>query len=172
MELKYFDISSNNLTTILDNLFESTKRLVYVNISGNKIEDIETNAFKELNLHSIDLSYNKLSNDGFLWFITSLQYLNLSHNNYKRINLSILKNLQYAEMYDNPWDCQWLVHELVYTSSEGAIGFGRSYIVPQRQGILRVPGIQCFDIDGSEKRLIVLDTEKAKEELIKVKYLF
>lgn len=169
MELKYLDVSSNNLTAIPDDLFEFTEKIVYLNLSRNDLDEIGTSVLKNLaHLRSLDLAYNHLSSDGFLWPITSLQFLNLSHNNYNRINVTILSNLQYAELYDNPWDCQWLVHEMAHTSSEGAIAFGRNYIVHHRHGVLKVPGIQCHDLDGT-KSLILLDTEKAKEEILKVR---
>lgn len=169
LQLKHFDISSNNLTSIPNDLFEFIKKIEYFNVSRNQLDDIGHNTFKDMiRLTSLDLSFNHLSNDGFLWPITSLKYLNLSNNDYNRINVSILSNLIYAEMFDNSFDCQWLVHELAHTSTEGTIKFGRNYVVPHRKGVLKVPGIQCNDVDGTKRNIILLDPERAKEEFVTV----
>lgn len=169
MELKYFDLSANNLTIVTGELFEFMPKLISLNMSRNGLEEVDTNAMKDLeHLRSLDLSFNRLSHDSFLWPIAELRYLNLSHNQYMRVNMSIFHNVIYAEMYDNPFDCQWLINEMAHLSSDGAIAFGRSYIVTHNKGVLSVPGIQCYDMDGTKRDLIVLDTEKAKEELTKV----
>lgn len=164
------DLSCNNLTEINNDLFAFITKIKMLNLSRNQIDDIDDNAFKTLNhLTSLDLSFNRLTNDGFLWPTTEqLQYLNMSNNNYKHVNMSLLHGLTIGEMLDNPWDCQWLVHEMIHASVNGVIHFGRDYVLEHRHGLLLVPGVQCFNQDGIKHNLIVLDKEKANEDMIEV----
>lgn len=55
---------------------------------------IDDAVFSGLKLRRLDLSCNLLSSDNFLWPSTvDIKYLNLTHNQYKLINESVLENV-------------------------------------------------------------------------------
>lgn len=48
--------------------------------------------FSEMRLKLLDLSCNQLSSDNFLWSVVEIDYLNLTYNAYKKLNVSLLDN--------------------------------------------------------------------------------
>ena len=62
-------------------------------LNNNSLTSIDDAAFVDLRLKLLDLSFNRLSSDNFLWPSTvNIEFLNLTHNEYKLINASLLDN--------------------------------------------------------------------------------
>lgn len=91
--LKYLDLSNNQLTSLPDRLFNMTTSLVSIKLNNNSLESIDDAVFSDLKLKLLDLSCNWLSNDNFLWTSVDIEYLNLTWNEYKRVNISVLDNI-------------------------------------------------------------------------------
>jgi hypothetical protein len=161
--MKVFDSSSNNISQFPESLFENMEDIKTINLSNNAIEKIETNSFQGLKKFSnLDLSFNALDRDNFLWPIVGLKYLNLSHNSYKQINVSVLDNLDVAIVHTNPFSCEWLVNEMKFAPNH--IKFGVDFTTHSKENALRLPGIQCFERDGTKNKIIVMETEKEVED--------
>ena len=162
INLKNVDLSSNNITRIDDNLFDYTPKIAKLNMSKNAIEQIGDNAFSELTkMRKLDLSFNRISNDAFMWPIVGLEYLNLSYNQFKTFNVSILKGISDVKLFGNPWDCRFLLLELMDFPKN--IHFGLDYVVESHVEMLKVPGIDCVDENERKRSIIVLE-HNLKEE--------
>lgn len=80
--LKVFEITYNDITTLLENSFIEATNLEHINLKGNKITKIHKMAFKGLtNLNSINLELNKIqflhpNTFGFLHKIADINLLN------------------------------------------------------------------------------------------------
>lgn len=160
--VKVFDLSVNNISEIPERLFESIQEVERLNFSSNSITEIDTFAMQGLKkLVNIDLSHNELDSDKFLWPVFGLKVLNITHNNFKTINTSVLQDLMEAKLWSNPWECRWLVEEMLFSSN---IKFGRDYVIEYKDKALNVPGIQCFEDNGVERSVIVLKIDREVEE--------
>jgi Leucine rich repeat len=172
--MKYFDLSNNNLTFIADNLFEYASQIKHLNLSHNQIEDIDQTAFEGLpKLRNLDLAANRLASDSFLWPIVGLAYLNLSHNAYRSVNMSLMDHLEVTELAGNPWDCQWLMAVLMVASKR--LNFGRDYLVETKQKVVNVPGVACWEEPNVQKFIIVMDRAQTMDEdevIFPIKFLY
>lgn len=157
--LKVFDLSANNLTSLPENLFEFMLNVEMVNLSRNSFEMLPSFVFQRLKkLTNLDLAHNQLTEDNFLWPIMNLKFLNISFNLYREVNISVLETLDGVRIFENPLDCDWLVMEMSYSPKH--IQFGRDFVTGSREIALRLPGIQCFEKDGSLNKVILLDADK------------
>jgi hypothetical protein len=59
--LRYLDLSSNKLTKINTDAFQSNAKLLKIDLSGNHIAEIEANAFRGLEVLTINLLHNPLT---------------------------------------------------------------------------------------------------------------
>lgn len=112
--LKYFDISNNKLTHILDNQFISLDSIETINASYNELNSIQPFTFADLKtLQTLDLSTNQLKADDFLEQAAPIKSIYLQNNNYHQINLSSFKTVENVYLNKNPWNCSWLLRALV-----------------------------------------------------------
>lgn len=138
----------------------------HINLSHNAIDGIETNVFSEMiSIQTIDLSYNKLSNDSFLDGITELKTLIMAHNQFKYLNLSQLVDVDEVVLIGNPWNCTWLVVEMMRCSN--GIRFGNDFTIDMEEQVLTVPGIDCVDESGNNRSIVMVQqTSMRKVEKI------
>ena len=162
--LKHLDFANNLITILPNKIFESMQLLELINFSNNTLEQIETHVFEELKkLTILDLSYNNLSLDNFMWPIINLKYLNLTYNAYKHINVSVLENIV-ADLYGNPFDCEFLVEEINFSISRN-IHFGKDYKIKSKGDFIKLPGIQCYEANTDvEHKIIVLEVNRINDE--------
>ena len=98
--LRIVDLSDNNLQIIPSNMFTVHGSLEILNISRNKLSDINIKFTKHRNLQAIDLSYNvfEVIKDAFLKSILSLnesgEHRLLMHGNNLTCNCNLLKIAQ------------------------------------------------------------------------------
>lgn len=98
----------------MDNRFAYLPIIETISLSHNDINYIHEFAFTDLMaLQHLDLSYNQLASDSFVNFQSRLKTLNLSHNQYKTFNISILSVIGFVNLTLNPWNCTWLSNEFV-----------------------------------------------------------
>lgn len=163
--MNHLDLSVNNLKIISDNAFEYISHLEYLNLSQNHITAIDELAFGRLrHMKVLDLSFNQLESDNFLWLFEALPYLNLSYNNFREINVTLLNMLcKNVELYENPWDCPFLVKEISMHSKNAILHFGKDYVVKDKEEILSVPGIHCVELNGREKNIILLNPKENED---------
>lgn len=127
----------------------------HINLSHNAIDGIETNVFSEMtSIQTIDLSYNKLSNDSFLDEITELKTLIMSYNQFEYLNLSKLVDVDEVDLIGNPWNCTWLVVEMMHCSN--GVRFGKNFSIAMEEQVLTVPGIDCIDQSGNNRSIVML----------------
>lgn len=158
--LRDLDLSGNALDYVGMKLFGATGRLVRLNLSGNAISDIDRDVFEDLpRLHTLDLAHNRLADDTFLWaLIPNLSVLNMSGNAFHRINASLLESLALVELYGNPWDCRFLVQELMPSHrAHRNVVYGRDYVVEDTVSILTATGIECTDERGRQRDIVVVE---------------
>uniref|UniRef100_A0A1S4GYP2 Uncharacterized protein n=2 Tax=Anopheles gambiae TaxID=7165 RepID=A0A1S4GYP2_ANOGA len=154
--LRDLDLSGNRLDYVGLKLSSATPRLVRLNLSRNAIGEIERDVFEDLpKLHTLDLAHNQLTDDAFLWSLMNLSVLNMSQNGFRKINASLLESLTLAELYDNPWDCRFLVQELAHHSS--SVIYGKNYLVEDTGRILTATGIECTDERGKHRDIVVVE---------------
>lgn len=155
VNLKLFDASSNKLTYLFDGSLEYLSTVEHINLSHNAIDGIETNVFSEMtSIQTIDLSYNKLSNDSFLDEITELKTLIMSYNQFEYLNLSKLVDVDEVDLIGNPWNCTWLVVEMMHCSN--GVRFGKNFSIAMEEQVLTVPGIDCIDQSGNNRSIVML----------------
>lgn len=146
VNLVEFIISSNNLTYLREHNFIKNTLLEYINLSNNSIVDIPRNAFLELkSLHAIDLSSNRLSNDEFLNSLHSVKILRLNKNNYTRLNISLLYDIDKVELMGNFWQCSFLIPELIYQRLHRGIQFVVNETQNYKKQFNSVEEIDCYD---------------------------
>jgi Leucine-rich repeat (LRR) protein len=92
--LQYLDLSSNNIIHLPNKTFETMSQLKSIKLNNNSLATIDDGVFSELKLNLLDLSCNQISNDNFLWPSLDIEYLNLTFNEYKEINSSVLENIE------------------------------------------------------------------------------
>lgn len=155
INLKLFDASSNKLTYLVDGSLEYLSSVEHINLSHNAIDEIETNVFSQMTtIQTIDLSYNKLSNDSFLDELTELKTLIMSYNQFEYLNLSKLVDVDEVDLIGNPWNCTWLVVEMMRCSN--GVHFGKNYSITMKEQVLTVPGIDCIDQNGNNRSIVML----------------
>ncbi|XP_050458963.1 carboxypeptidase N subunit 2-like [Cataglyphis hispanica] len=91
--LLYLSISENEIDHIESNAFEDTNKLVYLNLSINKITHLDSETFEKLqSLRSLDLSFNELDN---VPQISSevISILSLNYNNITNLDVNSFKNM-------------------------------------------------------------------------------
>lgn len=91
--VKYLDLSNNHLVHLTDGTFSPMSQLVSIKLHNNSLYRIDDFVFAEFKLEALDLSFNKLSDDNFIWPIVTTEYLNLTYNEYESLNASVLENI-------------------------------------------------------------------------------
>lgn len=164
VNLKLFDASSNKLTYLFDGTLEYLSNVEHINLSHNAIDEIETNVFSVgmTSIQTIDLSYNKLSNDSFLDELTELKSLIMSYNQFEYLNLSKLVDVDEVDLIGNPWNCTWLVVEMM--SCSNGVRFGKNFSVAMEEQILTVPGIDCIDQGGNNRSIVMLQQSNVRRD--------
>lgn len=123
--LKFFDVSNNNLTQLQDYLFADMTSIEIIHLSRNAIKTIQPFTFANLsNLRSLDLSNNRLQSDTFLENIATLRIINLAHNDFEHLNMKILHNFGIAVLLNNQWNCSWLIKTMTEQYSLSNTIFG------------------------------------------------
>ncbi|XP_058057854.1 insulin-like growth factor-binding protein complex acid labile subunit [Anopheles bellator] len=154
--LHELNLAANKLDYVGLKLFAFTPRLARLNLSRNAISEIERDVFEDLpKLHTLDLAGNQLTDDSFLWPLMNLSVLNMSHNGFRRINASLLESLTHAELYGNPWDCRFLVQELIHHGRN--VVYGKNYVVENLANIITATGIECTDERGKPRDIVVVE---------------
>lgn len=145
-----------------------------INLSHNAIDGIESNVFSGMtSIRTIDLSYNKLSNDSFLDEISELKTLIMSYNQFEYLNLSKLVDVDEVDLIGNPWNCTWLVVEMMRCSN--GVRFGRNFSIAMEEQILTVPGIDCIDQGGNNRSIVMLQQSNGRsrvEETVNEVHIF
>lgn len=123
--LKWFDVSNNNLTQLQDYHFADMRSIEIIHLSRNVINTIQPFTFANLsNLRSLDLSNNRLQSDVFLEKIATLRIINLAHNDFEHLNVKLLNNFKIAVLLNNQWNCSWLIKTMTEQFSSSNIIFG------------------------------------------------
>ena len=158
-KLKTLVMSGNKLTYLFNNALEDLSELEHIDLSKNAIDEIQDDVFSHLRkLRTINLSENQLSTDNFLENVDTLKNLNMSHNQFENLNLSMFYHYHNVELNGNPWNCSWLIAEMM-TVSHG-IEFGHNYTIEMQDQLLMVPGIDCKDEEGKHRSIVVLEIPK------------
>ncbi|XP_072044938.1 toll-like receptor 2 [Amphiura filiformis] len=101
--LRYLDLSNNNIDNINENDFSSLVNIEYMNLSHNRIYSLPD--FSSLvNITRMDLSFNRIESLPETQFqhLSGLAYLNLAGNRLANLNvLKDLSSLQTLIVYDN-----------------------------------------------------------------------
>lgn len=106
-DLVYLDLSSNLITTIVDNNLKHNSKLETILLRNNTVVSLRPEAFIGLNmLKVLDLSHNRIAaiNDSLFKNLHSLQVLDLSYNYLKMLNDNTfvgLKNLLFLNISNN-----------------------------------------------------------------------
>lgn len=74
-------------------------------------------------LKILNLATNILSDDTFLENLSDIKSLNLSHNHYTSLNISLLSKIAEVELIGNYWLCSWLIPELVHNRIHSGVNF-------------------------------------------------
>lgn len=93
-ELRILDLGNNQINRLTDKTFDSVTILESIKLNNNSLMSIDDAVFSGLKLKILDLSINHLSSDNFLWAPSiGIEYLNLTFNEYKLLNASVLENI-------------------------------------------------------------------------------
>lgn len=140
---------------------EYLSSIQHIYLSHNAIDEIESNVFSRIiPLQTIDLSYNKLSNDNFLDEMTELKTLIMSYNQFEYLNLSKLVDVDEVDLIGNPWNCTWLVVEMMHCSN--GVHFGENFSITMEDQVLTVPGIDCIDQNGNNRSIVMLQQSSVR----------
>lgn len=125
VNLKFFDVSNNNLTQLKDYLFADMRSIEIIHLSRNAINTIQPFTFANLsNLLNLDLSNNRLQSDAFLENIATLRTINLAHNYFEHLDVKLLNNFGIAVLLNNQWNCSWLIKTMTEPFRSPNIIFG------------------------------------------------
>ncbi|XP_050537714.1 protein artichoke-like [Daktulosphaira vitifoliae] len=99
--LRYFYCAGNQLTT-LNNTLSRSKKLVWLDLTGNKIEELDSNEFQEASqMATLELSNNRIRRlNKSLLPLNILSELNLSHNNMTEFSFAEIKGLKDLKIVD------------------------------------------------------------------------
>lgn len=98
--IQLIDLSSNHLTSLCKNLFDSFSHLVELRLNNNRISMIDNYLFYSLNdLRIVNLANNSMEILPNL-YSSSLEYFNLSSNNLQSFHDYFLANLQSIRQID------------------------------------------------------------------------
>ena len=102
-ELIFFDISNNMITNIDENLFANLFRLIKLNLSNNKLQNIPISIQNMVNLQELYLEKNELQNIPYeLINLKYLKKLNIGWNKIHWIQPNLFNNLlSLVELYCN-----------------------------------------------------------------------
>ncbi|XP_072016242.1 uncharacterized protein [Amphiura filiformis] len=153
-DLRYLDVSNNNIYNINGNDFSSLGNLYHMDLSRNQIESLPENQFSHIsNLVYLNLAVNQLTNINLnVLFMNSLQTLIVSGNLLTTLPAFLMKepyNLHHAEFGNNPFSCTCdieLLQDWILTDE-------RTYIGPQPVYKCKSParqenrGITSFSLD-------------------------
>lgn len=91
-----------------------------------------------------------------MWPIVSLSHLNMSDNQFQRLNASVLESFGQVRLNRNPWSCQFLILELMKHSKN--VEYGKNYVVESTDSILNTQGIECTDERGKLRDIVVVQS--------------
>lgn len=98
--IELIDLSSNNLTSLCQNIFSSFYNLIELRLNNNQIRAIDNYLIYSLNnLKILNLAFNFMESIPNL-FSSSLEYFNLSSNNIRSINDYFASNLRSIRVID------------------------------------------------------------------------
>jgi Leucine-rich repeat (LRR) protein len=118
-ELSILDLANNQMTRLNGEILASLTQLKSLKLNNNALTTIDDAAFTDLKLKLLDLSFNHLSNDNFLWPPSiDIEFLNLTFNEYKIINASVLDNI-----LTDFWG-EWIVRLVIGWKLSGWWGVG------------------------------------------------
>lgn len=98
--LEELDLAGNSLTVIRKTTFQRSMKLKFINLSRNKITNVEPETFDCPALESVNLHGNKIKSINGLLFTSKLSSLNLSSNEIERIDGDSFGQLEYLEILD------------------------------------------------------------------------
>lgn len=191
-QLKVLDVASNKLARVMDNRFAYLPMIETIALSHNEITYIHEFAFTDLlALKHLDLSYNQLASDSFVNFQSRVKTLNLSHNQYKTFNISILSAIGFVNLTLNPWNCTWLSNEFVKKEHHVTeIQFGRPLNGVETQASIKqkAEDVTCYNYRQADNQIprsiILIDphigaqiniaagTEIVIDQVLHSKYIF
>lgn len=88
VNLEHLDLSFNKITEIQENTFAYGQNITFLDLSNNQLDSIHVNLFRAVtNLEKLNLSFNKIKKipEKIFNYGSSLSYLNLSNNKIKEI---------------------------------------------------------------------------------------
>lgn len=109
--LTYLSISNNRINDIQSNAFKDTNKLEFLNLSGNAIETLYQYTFANLNyLQIVDLSFNQIKNiTTQLSNELNINTLFLHHNKIKKITSnSFIQFLKLKKLFLEENDIEWI----------------------------------------------------------------
>jgi Leucine-rich repeat (LRR) protein len=119
-ELSILDLANNQMTRLNGEILASLTQLKSLKLNNNALTTIDDAAFTDLKLKLLDLSFNHLSSDNFLWPPSiDIEFLNLTFNEYKIINASVLDNI-----LTDFWG-KWIVRLVIGMKLSGWRGGGK-----------------------------------------------
>jgi len=168
--LLQIDLSSNQLTTLPEKLFDANTQLEEIILANNQIRQLSPEMLLNQNhLRYIKFAGNALVDADFLQRLSpSLNrlslYVDLSSNRLKSVGLSSLLHFRYLNLADNNWNCAWLVENLV-RKLPASVNFVRPWRVINdwSENITNIEGIDCTE-GGSNRSIILLDVSKVPQE--------
>uniref|UniRef100_A0A0N4Z6F1 PPM-type phosphatase domain-containing protein n=1 Tax=Parastrongyloides trichosuri TaxID=131310 RepID=A0A0N4Z6F1_PARTI len=99
--IEILNISNNKITSLSKNLLKSSHKLTHLNASNNKLTSLPyANTFIDLNrIQILKLSRNKLNESSIpvIMSLKKLRLLDISYNNFRFFNDSMLSQLSYLE---------------------------------------------------------------------------
>jgi len=168
--LLQIDLSSNQLTTLPEKLFDANTQLEEIILANNQIRQLSPEMLLNQNhLRYIKFAGNALVDADFLQRLSpSLNrlslYVDLSSNRLNSVGLSSLLHFRYLNLADNNWSCAWLVENLV-RKLPASVNFVRPWRVINdwSENITNIEGIDCTE-GGSNRSIILLDVSKVPQE--------
>lgn len=157
----------------MDNRFAYLPMIASIHMARNNISYVHPFTFTNLkSLQHLDLSTNRLASDSFINFESHLKQLSLAHNLYKTFNISTLKSIDHVNLTSNPWNCTWLVSELVQKNHRiTEMHFGRPVtgVGANHSAKQNAEDVICYDYrddnleDASSRSIILIDAHRSND---------
>lgn len=161
--VEVFDISSNQLTHLMDNYFADLVAVEVLDISRNALNSVQAFTFTDLPaLRVLDLSANQLDSDNFIAQMVKLKSINLSNNQYSNLSLSLFDEIGSVNLQENPWNCTWLINRLLENPKYlSKIQFGQKFgsVNYEPQIERRAEELVCVDDNHTAKRNVIIINE-------------